>query len=67
VSEILRLDRREIPSGWDIIVHPRTSAATADFAPLRQELIALLRNSILSSPVPLSGEQGPARSAGTPS
>lgn len=67
IREILRLDRGEIPSGWDIIVHPRASAAAARFALLREELIALLRNSISSSPVPLSGEQDPARSAGTPS
>lgn len=59
VREILRLDRREIPSGWDIIVHPRASAAKAEFAPLREELLALLRNSIPASSVSQSGEQSP--------
>jgi len=58
VREILRLDRGEIPSGWDIIVHPRASVAGAEFAPLREELIALLRNSIPVSAVSQSGEQG---------
>jgi ribonuclease P protein component len=63
VREILRLDRREIPSGWDIIVHPRSSVAETEFASLRQELLALLRNSISASSVPPSGELGPARPA----
>ena len=63
VREILRLDRREIPSGWDIIVHPRSSVAEAEFASLRQELLTLLRNSIPASSVPPSGESGPARPA----
>jgi ribonuclease P protein component len=57
IREILRLDRREIPSGWDIIVHPRASVATAEFAPLREELVGLLRNSIPAPGVPKSGEQ----------
>ena len=60
VREILRLDRREIPPGWDIIVHPRASVATAEFAPLRQELIALLRNSLSPSAVPQSGGEARA-------
>jgi len=64
VREILRLDREEIPSGWDIIVHPRASAANAEFARLREELIALLRNSIPASAVPSSGEQGHSGPAG---
>lgn len=67
VREILRLDRVEIPSGWDIIVHPRATAAGAEFAQLREELISLLRNSIPVSPVPPSGEQSPSGSAGTAS
>lgn len=41
--EILRLHRLEIRSGWDIVVHPRSSVATAEFAALRRELLALLR------------------------
>jgi len=63
VREILRLERREIPSGWDIIVHPRSSVAQAEFASLRQELLLLLRNSIPSSSVPPGGVPGPASPA----
>ena len=63
VREVLRLDRGEIPSGWDIIVHPRASVAKAEFASLRQELLALLRNSIPASSVSPSGEPGPASPA----
>ena len=66
VREILRLDRREIPSGWDIIVHPRASVAGGEFAPLREELLALLRNSIPSSSVPQSGAGSPGGPAPGP-
>jgi ribonuclease P protein component len=55
VREILRLSRREIPPGWDIIVHPRASVAGAEFALLRDELMELLRNSIPAGSVPSSG------------
>ena len=42
LREILRLHRQEIPPGWDIVIHPRSSAATADFSALTQELLKLL-------------------------
>ncbi len=64
VREILRLDREEIPSGWDIIVHPRASVARAEFASLQRELLAVLRNSIPPPSVPSSGE--PDRSGREP-
>jgi ribonuclease P protein component len=64
VREIVRLDRGEIPSGWDIVVHPRATAAGAEFAQLREELIALLRNSLAASGVSPSGERSPSGSAG---
>ncbi len=41
--EILRLHRPEIQTGWDFVIHPRSSVAAADFASLRRELLALLR------------------------
>ncbi len=41
--EILRRNRTEIPAGWDIVIHPRSSVATAAFAPLEAELVRLLR------------------------
>ena len=42
VREIVRLHRREIASGWDVVIHPRSSAAAADFQALTSELLKLL-------------------------
>jgi ribonuclease P protein component len=42
LREILRLHRGEIAQGWDIVIHPRRSAATAPFAALTAELLKLL-------------------------
>ncbi|MGH9678506.1 MAG: ribonuclease P protein component [Candidatus Acidiferrales bacterium] len=43
IREILRRNRMEIPTGWDIVIHPRRSVAEAPFAPLEAELVRLLR------------------------
>ncbi len=53
VREILRRNRTEIPTGWDIVIHPRSTVAQAAFAPLEAELVRLLRgiqNSVRNSP-----------------
>jgi ribonuclease P protein component len=42
LREIVRLHRTEIAGGWDVVIHPRTSVATADFTALTAELIKLL-------------------------
>jgi ribonuclease P protein component len=42
LRETLRLHRQEIAPGWDIVIHPRSSAATAEFSALGTELLALL-------------------------
>jgi ribonuclease P protein component len=42
IREIVRLHRQEISPGWDIVIHPRTSVATAEFAALAEELLKLL-------------------------
>lgn len=42
VREIVRLHRAEIAAGWDVVIHPRASAASADFAALTGELLKLL-------------------------
>jgi ribonuclease P protein component len=42
IREILRHERPEIATGWDIVVHPRTEVATAPFAALRRELAELI-------------------------
>jgi RNase P protein component len=36
---MLRLHRQEIAPGWDVVIHPRSSAATAEFSALAQELL----------------------------
>jgi ribonuclease P protein component len=43
IREILRRNRTEIPTGWDIVIHPRSSVARAEFSPLEAELVRLLR------------------------
>ena len=43
IREILRRNRTEIPTGWDIVIHPRPSVAEAPFASLEAELVRLLR------------------------
>jgi ribonuclease P protein component len=44
IREILRRNSSEIPSGWDLVIHPRRSVARATFAPLEAELLGLLRS-----------------------
>ena len=42
VREIVRGHRLEIPAGWDIVIHPKSNVAKADFAALTVELLRLL-------------------------
>jgi ribonuclease P protein component len=42
LREILRLHRQEIAPGWDIVIHPRTSAITAEFSTLAADLLKTL-------------------------
>lgn len=50
IREILRRHRTEIPTGWDIVIHPRSTVARAAFAPLEAELVRLLRSIRKSEP-----------------
>ncbi len=43
VREILRTHRHEIASGWDIVIHPRNQAATANFESLTSELLTCIQ------------------------
>src|SRR6202521_4302221 len=43
IREILRRNRTEIPTGWDIVIHPKSTVAQAALAPLEAELVRLLR------------------------
>jgi ribonuclease P protein component len=44
LREIVRCHRLEIPSGWDIVVHPKSSVAKAPFAALTAHLLRLLKS-----------------------
>ena len=50
LREILRLHRQEISPGWDIVIHPRSSAATVDFSELTRELLKLIPRSPANTP-----------------
>jgi ribonuclease P protein component len=43
VREIVRCHRQEIPTGWDIVIHPKNLVAKAEFAMLAQELVRVLK------------------------
>ena len=44
VREIVRGHRAEIPVGWDFVIHPKSSVATANFAALSADLLRLLKS-----------------------
>ena len=44
LREIVRCHRREIPAGWDIVIHPKSSVTSAAFAALTADLLRLLKN-----------------------
>src|SRR5262249_8462955 len=44
VREIVRLHRQELPAGWDMIIHPKSSVARAPFAALTGELLRLVQS-----------------------
>jgi ribonuclease P protein component len=50
IREIVRRNRTEIPTGWDIVIHPKSSVARAEFTPLEAELVRLLRSLRISAP-----------------
>jgi ribonuclease P protein component len=42
LREIVRCHRQEIPTGWDIVIHPRSSVAKAPFAVIAEDLVRVL-------------------------
>jgi ribonuclease P protein component len=42
--EIIRLHRQELPTGWDIVIHPRGSVERAPFQTIEAELVRVLRS-----------------------
>jgi len=43
LREIVRCHQQEIPAGWDIVIHPKSSAVKARFAGLTADLLRLLQ------------------------
>ena len=44
VREMVRCHRLEIPTGWDIVIHPKSSVARAASAALIADLLRLLKS-----------------------
>jgi len=44
IREIVRCHRMEIPAGWDIVIHPKSSVARAEFAVLTADLVRLMKS-----------------------
>jgi ribonuclease P protein component len=44
VREIVRCHRQETPSGWDVVIHPKSAVARGPFLALETELLRLLVN-----------------------
>jgi len=43
VREIVRSHRQEIPTAWDIVIHPKSSVAKAPFAVIAEDLVRVLK------------------------
>jgi ribonuclease P protein component len=41
VREVFRLNRVDLPGGWDILVNPRPAVGTVSFVVLQRELLKL--------------------------
>jgi ribonuclease P protein component len=44
IREIVRCHRVEIPVGWDIVIHPKSSVGRAEFAALTGDLVRLMKS-----------------------
>jgi ribonuclease P protein component len=44
LREIVRCHRQEIALGWDIVIHPKQSVATAPMPALTADLLRLLKD-----------------------
>ncbi len=44
LREVVRCHRLEIHAGWDIVIHPKSSVARAEFAALTADLLRLLKS-----------------------
>jgi ribonuclease P protein component len=44
IREIVRCHRMETPAGWDIVIHPKSSVARAEFVALTADLVRLMKS-----------------------
>jgi|SRR5580704_13391791 len=44
MREIVRCHRMEIPAGWDIVIHPKSVVARAEFVALKADLLRLMKS-----------------------
>jgi ribonuclease P protein component len=44
LREMVRCHRLEIPAGWDIVIHPKSTVGRAEFAALTADLLKLLKS-----------------------
>jgi ribonuclease P protein component len=44
LREIVRCHRQEISSGWDIVIHPKSSVALTSLPALTEDFLRLLKN-----------------------
>jgi ribonuclease P protein component len=44
IREIVRCHRSEIPAGWDVVIHPKSNVAGAEFAELTADLVRLMKS-----------------------
>jgi ribonuclease P protein component len=44
VREIVRCHRLEMPVGWDIVIHPKSTVARAEFRALTGDLVRLMKS-----------------------
>ncbi len=44
LREMVRCHRLEIPAGWDVVIHPKSTVASAKFAALTADLLRLLKS-----------------------
>ena len=44
IREIVRCHRMEIPTGWDIVIHPKSSVGRGKFAELAVDLLRLMKS-----------------------
>jgi ribonuclease P protein component len=49
LREMVRCHRLEIPAGWDMVIHPKSTVANAEFAALTADLLRLLKSAPQSS------------------